>query len=414
MSKEMHVEPRPYRLENPIQHYAWGTRDDAAYIPRLLGIEPEPGLPYAELWMGAHPSAPSRVRVGAHTVSLARLIERCPVEVLGVEVSETFGSTLPFLFKVLSAAESLSIQAHPNAEQAIALHARDPEHYPDPHHKPELAIAVSSLTALMGLRSYDRILTALARYPELARFVGEETCARLWQNEAAGPEVQRGLVRELLAALVNGSVARATALEAQLDALSWRLQGTGGALEEEEALFLDLRNRYAGADAGLFALFLLNLVHLEAGQGVYIGPGVPHAYLGGNIVECMANSDNVVRVGLTPKYRDAETLIAILDDRLGAVPILEAPAGIGEMIYHTPAREFQVSRWQLAPGEKKRAALQERPEILLILAGKVHAGWAEGEDVFCQGESMLLPACLRGVSVEAMTPATVFRAEVPR
>jgi len=414
MSKEMYVEPRPYRLENPIQHYAWGTRDGAAYIAHLLGLDPEPGLPYAELWMGAHPSAPSRVRVGAHTVSLARLIEECPTEVLGAEVSEAFHETLPFLFKVLSAAESLSIQAHPNAEQAIALHARDPEHYPDPNHKPELAIALSSLTALMGLRPYDRILAALTRYPELARFVGEETCARLWQNEAALPEVQRRLVRGLLAALVSGSVARAQALEAQLDALARRLQGTGGALEEEEALFLELRNKYAGADAGLFALFLLNLVHLQTGQGVYIGPGVPHAYLEGNIVECMANSDNVVRVGLTPKYRDAETLIAILDDRLGAVPILEAPVGMEEMIYRTPAREFQVSRWQLAPGKEKRAALRERPEILLVLEGEVRTGWAEGEDVFCQGESMLLPACLRGASVEAIKPATVFRAEVPR
>jgi mannose-6-phosphate isomerase len=414
MGEEMHVEPRPYRLENQIQHYAWGTHDGEAYIAHLLGIEPEPGLPYAELWMGAHPSAPSRVRVGRRTVSLRRLIEQHPLEVLGAEVNEAFGSTLPFLFKVLSAAESLSIQAHPNAAQATALHARDPEHYPDPNHKPELAVALSSLTALMGLRSYDRILASLDRYPELVRFLGEEVCARLWQNGAARPEVQRRLVRELFAALVSGSIERAPALEAQLDALARRLSDTKGELEEEESLFLQLRREYAGADAGLFALFLLNLVHLEAGQGVYIGPGVPHAYMEGNIVECMANSDNVVRVGLTQKYRDAETLIEILDDRLGPVPILEAPAEVGAMVYRTPAREFQVSRWQLAAGEEKRAALQERPEILLVLKGEVRVGWADGEDTFRQGESMLLPACLPGVTVVAMTPATVFRAEVPR
>jgi mannose-6-phosphate isomerase len=414
MSEEMHVEPRPYRLENQIQHYAWGTRDEKAYIPRLLGIHPEPGLPYAEVWMGAHPSAPSRVRVGTHVVSLRRLIEECPTEVLGVEISEAFGNTLPFLFKVLSAAESLSIQAHPNAAQAAALHARDPEHYPDPNHKPELAIALSSLTALMGLGSYDGILAALARYPELARFLGEEMCARLWRNEAAGPEVQRGLVRELFAALVGGSVTRAPALEAQLDALARRLEGTRGELEEEEALFLELTKRYAGADAGLFAVFLLNLVHLRAGQGVYIGPGVPHAYLEGNIVECMANSDNVVRVGLTPKYRDAETLIEILDDRLGAVPVLEGSAEAGETVYRTPAREFQVSRWQLAPGEERGAALQARPEILLVLKGEVRVVWTDGEDTFRQGESMLLPACLPGAQVQAMALTTVYRAEVPR
>jgi mannose-6-phosphate isomerase len=414
MSEQMHIEPRPYRLENQIQHYAWGTRDEGAYIAHLLGIEPEPGVPYAELWMGAHPSAPSCVQVGERTVLLRRLIECCPVEVLGAEVSGAFGHTLPFLFKVLSAAESLSIQAHPDATQAAALHARDPEHYPDPNHKPELAIAISSLTALMGLRSFGGILASLARYPELAQFLGDELCAQLQENEAAGQQVQRRLVRELFAALVTGSVTRAPALEAQLDALARRLEGARGALEEEEALFLELRDKYAGADAGLFAIFLLNLVHMQAGQGVYIGPGVPHAYLEGDIVECMANSDNVVRVGLTPKYRDAETLIEILDDRLGPVPVLQAPAEAQEVVYRTPAREFQVSRWQLAPGEARPAALAARPEILLVLEGEVRAGWADGEETFRRGASMLLPACLPGVEVEAIAPATVFRAEVPR
>jgi len=414
MSQRVSIEPRPYRLENQIQHYAWGTKGDEAYIPRLLGIEPEPGLPYAELWMGAHPNAPSRVCIDGGSASLRQLIEQYPAEVLGPEVTEAFSGTLPFLFKVLSAAEALSIQAHPTVEQAAALHARDPEHYPDPNHKPELAIALNSLTALMGFRPYGGILAALGRYPELACFVGQGTCARLHEGEGAPPDVQRRLVHDMFGALVARSSTYDQGLGTQLDALARRLGRATGRLREEEELFLELRGRYEGPDVGLFAVLLLNILHLEEGQGVYIGPGIPHAYLRGNIVECMANSDNVVRVGLTRKYRDAETLIEILDDQLGPVPVLERPAEVSEVVYRTPAREFQVSRWRFPPGREQRAALHERPEILLVLSGEVRVGWARGEETFRQGQSLLLPACLQGATVKAIRTTTVFRAEVPR
>ncbi|HUT21654.1 MAG TPA: mannose-6-phosphate isomerase, class I [Anaerolineae bacterium] len=414
MSQRVRIEPRPYRLENRIQHYAWGTKGDEAYIPRLLGIEPEPGLPYAELWMGAHPNAPSRVCTDGGSVSLRQLIEQYPAEVLGPEVSEAFAGTLPFLFKILSAAEALSIQAHPNMEQAAALHVRDPEHYPDPNHKPELAIALNALTALMGFRPYGGILAALGRYPELACFLGEDTCARLHEGKGDPPDVQRRLVHEMFGVLVARSSAYDQELDTQLDALARRLGSATSQLREEEELFLELRGRYEGPDVGLFAVLLLNVLHLEEGQGVYIGPGIPHAYLRGNIVECMANSDNVVRVGLTLKYRDAETLIEILNDQLGPVPVLQGPAALRDVVYRTPACEFQVSRWRLAPGHEQRAALHERPEILLVLSGEVCVSWARGEETFRQGQSMLLPACLQGATVKAIRTTTVFRAEVPR
>jgi mannose-6-phosphate isomerase len=414
MGEELHVEPQPYRLENQIQHYAWGTKGGEAYIPRLLGIEPDPGLPYAEMWMGAHPNAPSRVRLGDRTVSLRRLIEQCPHQVLGPAVNKAFHGTLPFLFKILSAGKSVSIQAHPNAEQAAALHAKDPEHYPDPNHKPELAVALSSLTALMGFRPYTGILEALGLYPELAQFLGEETCARFREARARSPVAQRDRLRELFSTLIARSAGRPEALEAQTAALARRLGNATRPFRQEERYFLALREQYGGADVGLWMVFLLNLARLEKGQGVYIGPGIPHAYLGGNIVECMANSDNVVRVGLTPKYRDAATLIEILDYRPAPVPILEAPVEVREVVYHTPAAEFQVSRWHLASTESKRAALRDRPEILLVLSGEVRVGWSGGEETYRQGESMLLPACLLGAVVEATAPTTIFRAEVPR
>ncbi len=413
MSQQSTIEPRPYRLQNQIQHYAWGSTGDEAYIPRLLGIAPQPGLPYAELWMGAHPSAPSCVCMDGGSVSLRQLVEQCPIEVLGPEVSEAFSGTLPFLFKVLSAAEALSIQAHPNKAQAAALHARDPEHYPDPNHKPELAIALHSLTALMGFRPYEGILDALDRYPELAGTIDPEALGRFREARGSPAGLQEDRLRTLLTTVLARSAKDPAALEQRTAALARRLSAADHPLREEEALFLVLREQYGGADVGLFAVFLLNLVHLDEGEGVYIGPGIPHAYLRGNIVECMANSDNVVRVGLTPKYRDAEALIEILDCRLGPVPILEG-MGTEEVVYHTPAPEFLVSRWHMPPGRRKRAGLYDRPEILLVLRGAVRIEWENGEEIFRRGASMLLPACLRGATLQALEPATVFRAEVPR
>jgi mannose-6-phosphate isomerase len=413
MSQASTIEPRPYRLHNQIQHYAWGTTGDEAYIPRLLGIPPEPGVPYAELWMGAHPKAPSQIRLGDQLVSLREAIARHPVEILGPQVHAAFGAGLPFLFKVLSAGQALSIQAHPDKQQAAALHARDPEHYPDPNHKPELAVALESLTALMGFCPYAGILAALDHYPELARAAGAEAVARFRQAAGEPVEQQEDRLRALFAALLTRSRADPAALERHIAALGRRLRNAVRPLREKEALFLSLREQYGGADVGLLVVFLLNLVHLEEGEGVYIGPGIPHAYLRGNIVECMANSDNVVRVGLTLKYRDAGALIEILDCRLGPMPVLEG-IGAEEVVYHTPASEFRVSRWRLSTGARKGAAVHARPEILLVLRGAVRVEWGSKEEIYRQGTSMLLPACLGETTLEALEPTTVYRAEVPR
>jgi mannose-6-phosphate isomerase len=413
MSQPFTIEPRPYRLYNQIQHYAWGTMGDEAYIPRLLGVTPEPGLSYAELWMGAHPNAPSHICLGERPVSLREAIARHPVALLGPEVNEAFAGTLPFLFKVLSAGQALSIQAHPDQAQAAALHARDPAHYPDPNHKPELAIALESLTALLGFRPYGGILEALDRYPELAQSTRAEALARFRAADGAHTAQREECLRELFASILTRAAAEPAILERHTAALARRVKAANGALREEEALFLALRDQYGGADVGLLAVFLLNRVHLTEGEGVYIGPGIPHAYLRGNIVECMANSDNVVRVGLTPKYRDADALIEILDCHMGPVPVLEGMAA-EEVVYHTPASEFLVSRWRLPHGRQKRAGLHDRPEILLVLRGRLRVRWEGGEEVYRQGASMLLPACLQGAALEALEPVSVFRAEVPR
>lgn len=398
-------------MQNPIQPYAWGTRDAEAFIPRLLGIEPQPGAPYAELWMGAHPSAPSTVIVEGQAVALDRWIEAYPEEILGREVAARFNNQLPFLFKVLSAGETLSIQAHPNKAQAEALHARDPEHYPDDNHKPELAVALDSLTALMGIKPYSGIVETFDRYPELVRFVGEEACEALRRAGGATGTEQWLAAQQAFAALVARSVTHERELAQAIDALAARLGDAPADLREEERLVLDLRIKYPGADVGLLAIFMLNLIRLDAGQGIFIAAGMPHAYVRGNIVECMANSDNVVRVGLTPKFKDAQALVEILGHEPQPLTILDGSDAAG-VVYRTPAREFQVSRRRMHPGEEwiERGS---GPRIVLVTEGQVQLRWDGGAETFRRGESILIPAVLDGFAVRAESHVELFKTEVP-
>jgi mannose-6-phosphate isomerase len=403
MNRTASLRPRPYLLENKIRHYAWGTKDEDAYIPRLLGIDPEPDRPYAELWIGAHPSAPSEtVLDDGSRVALDQLISRYPQETLGRAVSERFSGKLPFLFKVLSTAEPLSIQAHPSKKQAQRLHARDPEHYPDDNHKPEIAVALDSLTALVGLKDLAGILKPLDKYPELADFIG------------------RGVARDARTAyttLLERSVTEKDGLSRSIDRLWERLNGSTAPLTEQERLFLDLRETYVGADVGLLSIFLLRPVHLRSGQGIFLEPGVPHAYLKGNIVECMANSDNVVRAGLTPKFKDVKTLIDILAHDSSPVAILGDASDAPEVVYETPAPEFRLSRWKLGPGEEKLRLTGDGPEVLLLTQGEILVGWGgdsyRSERAFLRGQAILIPAFLPSYVVTTTTPAELFRVSVP-
>lgn len=411
------LKPRPYLLHNQVQHYAWGTKGEHAFIPHLLGIKAEPKQPYAELWIGIHPKAPSKVVLDEEMIPLQQWIATYPQETLGNAVAERFSGKLPFLLKVLSAGEPLSIQAHPNKAQAEELHIRDPEHYPDDNHKPELAIALDSLTALMGFKPFPDILKALHCYPELGNFVGQELCDTLNRVKNPSSLKQQELVRLMFSTLVRRSIRYEQELSQSLDELARRLGHAANPLKEEEDIFLTLRERYSGADVGLCALFLFNLIHLKSGQGVFTKAGVPHAYLEGNIVECMANSDNVVRVGLTPKYKDAETLITILDYEPGPISLLEGSLDGEEIVYHTPVSEFQVSRWNMNPHTERRERTKGVPTILLLTKGEIRISWnvaSENETkVFRQGQAFFIPACLTEFQVQAKESVEIFKVGVP-
>ncbi len=370
-------------------------------------MEPEPNKPYAELWMGMHPKAPSLVRTSRGDVPLGDFVRSYPNEVLGERVVQQFGTQLPFLFKVLSAAEALSIQAHPDKEQAVRLHARDPEHYPDDNHKPEIAIALDELIALVGFCPVDALLQTLATYPEIRGFVGAKRVETL---AAARKSEQKEALRLLFATLMNRGDDEPQALEHTLTELEKRLRHQK-TLSEKEVLFLELRSKY-GTDIGLLVIFFLNLLHLKKGQGVFLKAGVPHAYIRGNIVECMANSDNVVRAGLTPKFKDIKTLVEILTYEAAEVDVFTPPRN-REFVYRVPVSEFSIAHWQLTQNEKIEHRV-DSVEILLAIEGAFLLRY--GNDAALplkKGESLLIPAALQNYSLQALDEGEAFCAFVP-
>ncbi|HSB00031.1 MAG TPA: mannose-6-phosphate isomerase, class I, partial [Anaerolineales bacterium] len=331
---------RPFYLDNSIQHYPWGQRGKDAYIPRLLGVDVESDeTPFAELWIGTHPSAPSRVIMDSdQAIPLSELIRKYPAEILGASVRDAFDGQLPFLLKVLSAREILSIQMHPTKKQALELHKQDPRNYPDTNHKPEIAIALDSLTALVGLIDNTELRTAMKMYPELKAVTAYD------QHPGQPTET---LFKNLLQIAEQDQSGIADAIEKIRQRL---LRKRRFFLLRKEKVFLDYVTQYPG-DVGLLTIFLLKLYTFSKNQAVFTPPDVPHAYVRGNIIECMASSDNVVRVGLTNKYKDIKSLLNILDARQKP-RLFQRGNDFFKQTYLVPTLEYRVTRQLLLPGQR--------------------------------------------------------------
>jgi mannose-6-phosphate isomerase len=326
---------RIFSLLNRVQHYAWGTRDA---IPALLGIENDDARPCAELWMGAHESAPSTIDDGEGQIPLDRAIALDPTRFLGAHVVETWGARLPFLFKVLSAAEPLSIQCHPDSGQAEAGFAREEaagiarasssRNYKDPRAKPELLVALSPFIALKGFRAPADIARLLRRSAPGAL---DALADRVRENS-----VDEGLRAVLSFALETVGEDRARILRALDD-------GVRDRPTPEAALVRQLRALHPDDMTVLCPLFL-NLIVLKPGEGVFLGPGELHAYVEGTGLELMASSDNVLRGGLTPKHVDKSELLRIarfvVDDGVRHRGDERALAPF--TLYDTPAREVRL------------------------------------------------------------------------
>lgn len=352
-------------LTNVIKDYPWGSR---TAIAELTG-RPASG-PEAELWLGAHPAASSRMtRDGAET-TLADAVAADPVGMLGEAVAGRFGERLPYLMKLIAVDAPLSLQVHPDAEQAADGHARGDANYTDPWHKPELVCALTPFTGLAGFRP-----------PEQSAMLVER--------------LHVGALRPVVGALRDGDV---------LGALRVLLEWPGSRRELVEsvvwaasavhtpdyALVVRLARRYP-EDPAVLAPLLMRRHTLAPGEALFLGAGVLHCYLDGFAVEIMACSDNVLRAGLTGKHIDVEELLRITD--AAVQPVVVEPVGGA---YVPPVPEFLLRR--IAPGVNETLP-GGQPRIVLCTEGVVNVRTAGSEVKLRPGESVFAAASEGSVEI---------------
>ncbi len=384
---------KPYKLYNKIQYYEWGTKNEKAFIPKLLNIEIQKDIPYAELWIGAHPKASSEIEIDGKKVSLNEIIRKYNFECLGEYVSKKFGGNFPFLLKILSAANALSIQAHPNKLQAEKLHELDPENYPDDNHKPEIAIALDSLIAIAGFRPVKEIQYNLSLLPELKNFVDKQLIDKIIKagNTSEAEQFTQDLYRSIMIKAEDKEN-----LSKCIEQIISRFKDKGP-LTPEESQFLK-QNKLFGADIGLFSLFFFNIIELKPGQAIFTGAGIPHAYIKGNIIECMANSDNVVRAGLTNKFKDVKTLLEIIKYEFKQYDIINSEQKRDAVTYKTKAAEFEISYFEKDKTFRNYIQSHNKPLIYLVAEGILEVAWEfQGKNYkekFSKGNSLFIPAGL--------------------
>ena len=390
-------------LEGALRPYPWGSH---TLIAQLRG-EPSPSpQPQAELWFGAHPAAPATV----NGQGLDDAIAADPAAALGKRVQDAHGDQLPFLVKLLAAAAPLSIQAHPSLEQAKEGFARENaegielnspnRNYKDPNHKPELIVALTEFRALAGFRPV----------PDTAAFFAELSSPELDRYATLLPTDGEGDLRALFTTLISlphqprveliESVKRAAAeLVDKRNAPEWMV--------EAAEVYLELNQTYPG-DVGVLAALLLNVLTLAPGEAAFLRAGQLHAYLSGLGVEVMANSDNVLRGGLTTKHVDVPELVKVLDFSTLENPRAETVPSHGGVEFQLPVDSFAVRMHALDDGDTL-AVDEDGPAIVLCTAGEVRG--ADGF-VLTQGNGAWVPASEAATEITAAGKTQVFVATV--
>jgi mannose-6-phosphate isomerase len=359
--------------------------------------------------MGAHPKAPSRVIREGRLISLPDLIQQFPLEILGAPVAARFNNKLPFLFKVLAAEQPLSIQAHPNREQAIAGFARENQlgipigapdrNYRDDNHKPE---CICALTPFWALRGFRKIADMLPRLRQLCPTeLGAELSALAQSGNAAG-------LKRFFRALMTASKPKQRRIVSEV--LSNAEKRAGDPCHE---WIIKLHAVYP-ADVGILSPALLNLVCLNPGEAMFLVSGELHAYLSGLGMELMANSDNVLRGGLTPKHVDVEELLSVLDfteRRIGV--LVPVPVDPCEGKYETDAAEFSLSVLTVTEENRFASKGNRSVEILFCTRGAARietGGSGESFDI-SKGTALLVPAAAPPYVITGN--AVIYKAFVP-
>ncbi|WP_207492542.1 mannose-6-phosphate isomerase, class I [Aridibaculum aurantiacum] len=390
-----------FKINGAVQHYAWGGFD---FIPSLLRMARKEQKPYAEYWLGAHPSAPSDVELPDGTsIFLNAAIKQLPFKYIGEKVYERFGE-LPYLLKVLDVREMLSIQVHPTREEAIKGFEKEEaagipidaphRNYKDRNHKPEVMIALSDFWLLHGFKPADELVATLQQVPsfkELVAVFEKEGYFGLYKHVM---EMPQDAADAMLGPVVKEALA---GTPPKNDPAYWVAKLYNGNAPVD------------GFDRGIFSIYFFNIVQLHKGQAIFQQAGVPHAYLEGQNVELMANSDNVLRGGLTPKHVDVPELLK----QTTFEPIHPyVQGGVvkegGERIFDCPVEDFGISMFSLENG-KAYTATAFSAEIFLITQGSVSVG----EQQFSAGEAFLVAAETE-YTIVANEDTEAYKAFVPK
>ncbi|MEB7499780.1 mannose-6-phosphate isomerase [Leclercia pneumoniae] len=378
------------KLINSVQNYAWGSK---TALTELYGIANPDQQPMAELWMGAHPKSSSKIDVHGEVKSLRDVIDGDKAAWLGDAVNQRFGE-LPFLFKVLCAAQPLSIQVHPNKQASEIGFAKEnaagipidaaERNYKDPNHKPELVFALTPFLAMNAFREFSEIVSLLqpvaGAHTAIAHFLENPNAEGLSQLFASLLNMQGEEKAHALAVL-------AAALNSQ--------QG-------EPWETIRLIAQFYPDDSGLFSPLLLNVVKLNPGEAMFLFAETPHAYLQGVALEVMANSDNVLRAGLTPKYIDIPELVAnVKFEAKPAAELLTQPVKNGaELDFPIPVDDFAFALHDLSRNET--AIAQQSAAILFCVEGEAVLSQGEQRLVLKPGESAIISASEPPVSVSGV------------
>lgn len=351
-----------FRLDSGFQQYDWGKIGSNSAVAQFAAhsnkeVSIKESEPYAELWMGTHHKVPSYNKDTKE--SLSDIIKSNPSTFLNDKIIKKFESTntLPFLFKVLSIEKVLSIQAHPDKSLAKILHANDPKNYPDDNHKPEMAVAVTDFEGFCGFKPLNEIADELEKIQEFRDIVGEEVSKEFIENiktDSVQPgskedEYNRALLQKVFTKVMTASD---ELIAEKADLLVKRAEESPESFNKADLpALIQFLNKQFPKDVGLFCgCLMLNHCKLKAGEAIFLQAKDPHAYISGDIIECMAASDNVVRAGFTPKFKDVKNLCEMLTYQYGSVESQKMPpvdfkksSGEGKCIeYNPPIDEFSV------------------------------------------------------------------------
>ncbi|MBW2607694.1 MAG: mannose-6-phosphate isomerase, class I [Deltaproteobacteria bacterium] len=393
-------------LENTVQEYEWGSY---TAIAELLDESSPSDVPQAELWMGAHPKAPSMVRYDGKMVSLQKIIENHPKDILGETVADKFNNKLPYLLKVLAAARPLSIQAHPSLAQAKEGFKRENEqgisidapnrNYKDANHKPECICALTPFWALNGFRKIDGILSFM-----------EKICPQGLGNmldELRNQPYSKGLMIFFQALMTLGQKKKKQVIDEAVN--------NAQKLEKKDPVFewvIKLYKEYQ-EDIGVLSPAFLNLICLKPGQAMFLFAGELHAYLDGLGIELMANSDNVLRGGLTPKHVDVPELLKVVNFEERDIKILQCEENnSNECVYSSRAEEFILSVISVDSKKNYTSPDVMSAEILLCTDGQATiTDFDNNENISLKkGKSVIVPASVRVYNIQGK--AVIYKASV--